>query len=61
MIKSDFWLDSLYSKNEIFKLQNVAVNSQSSIDEQRNVKQPPLLLAALNLRYKFYDPPLNLS
>jgi hypothetical protein len=56
MRKSNIWLGSLFSENEVFTLQYVAVNAQNVIDEQRNVKQPPRLLGLLNLGNKFYNP-----
>ncbi len=39
----------------------IAYNSQNIIDEQRNVKQPPMLLGRFNLVNKLYYPLLNMS
>ncbi|EDM45422.1 hypothetical protein SCB49_06432 [unidentified eubacterium SCB49] len=59
MKKSIFMLDSLFFQNVVYCIQQVTVKSQNDIDEQRNVKQPPLLQVTLNLVNKFYIPLLN--
>lgn len=61
MKKSNFLLGSFYSENEFFRLQLAAINLLNDLDEQRNVKQPPLLQGLLNLVNKINNPLLNVS